>query len=87
MEQVFEFIPNFAKLEEFLRLYQNLDKIKEPVLLILPLSESYWRTQLGYPDVEAACWISLRFAVEQMNQAFLGGSSLVKVEVRQRVSS
>ena len=77
----FDFSPSFQKLEEFMRFYQSLHAQNMYVVLRIPVSESYHKATIGYPDTEQNCWITLRFAVDQMNRAYSHGNSKVRIQM------
>lgn len=81
MQHSFEFHPTFEKVEEFLRLYQSLHNEGQEVTLVCPLPSAFWNTLPGYPDVERNCWLTLQYAIEQMNRTYHLQKSNVRVEV------
>ncbi|MFS4459352.1 hypothetical protein [Bdellovibrio sp. HCB2-146] len=79
---MFEFSPTFSKLEEFLKLYQQLHASGEDVTLAMSLPVEYEKAVVGYPDLEQNCWMTLRFAIDQMNRTYLHGKSKVRIHVQ-----
>ena len=87
IQQHFEFTPSFAKIEEFLKLYQKFHESREQSTLICLVSDDYWTSAISYPDIEKNCWLTLRFAVDEMNRFFLEQKSKTQVIVQKRVGN
>ena len=78
----FECHPSFEKIEEFLRFYQSLHQQNKEAVIQCPLPAEYLTTIPGYPDVERNCWLTLQYAIEQMNRSFYLKNSKVKIDVQ-----
>lgn len=78
----FECHPSFEKIEEFLRFYQSLHQSNAEAIIECPLPQEYLTTIPGYPDVERNCWLTLQYAIEQMNRSFYLKNSKVKIQVQ-----
>jgi hypothetical protein len=81
---LFLFVPTFEKIEDFLKAYQKLDDQKNEQVIELQVRKEYWTTTPGYPDIERNCWLTLKYAVDQMERSFLIGKSKVKIQLQCR---
>lgn len=80
-EHTFDFAPNFQKIEDFMRLYQELHSQAQEACIKLTVTPAFIKAVVGFPDIEQNCWITLRHAVDQMNRAFLNEKSKVRIVV------
>lgn len=81
MDHEFHFKPDFGHVESFLKFYQVQHTSNVEIVLKLEVAADYFTTMPGYPDPTRNAWITLRYAVEQMNQSFYNKKSQVQIEV------
>ena len=80
-KNVFHFEPTFEKLEALLKVYQLMDQARQNQVLEIEVLPDFWNCVPGYPDVARNCWLTLKFTVEQMENTFRSGKSLVQIRI------
>jgi len=78
----FHFEPNWDCLEQLLRVYADLDAMKCRRTIDLSVGADYFSTLPGYPNRVRNAYLTLEYAVQQMNRSYYCGNSLVDCVVK-----
>ena len=82
--QSFDFYPDWEHLERFLRLYKEADQSGHRTTLKVSVDPEYHHTLPGYPNARRNAWLTLEYAVQQVNRSYHKNNSLVDCQVVSR---
>ncbi|MCB0366123.1 MAG: hypothetical protein KDD68_12080 [Bdellovibrionales bacterium] len=77
----FDFRPDWDSLETFLRTYQQLHASDQRVTLRVYVSQEFYSSLPGYPNRLRNAWMTLDYAIQQMNRTYHRERSLVDCQV------
>lgn len=78
----FQFEPSWECIEQFLRIYADLNAMKSRRTIDVWVGEDFYSTLPGYPNRTRNAFLTLEFAIQQMNRAFHCGNSLVNCVIK-----
>lgn len=77
----FRFHPNWGHLEDFLQIYKEIDRLGKRITIKVTADPEFDAVLPGYPNIKRNAWLTLDYAIQQINRVFNRGKSLVDCKV------